>query len=55
MTVEIIIWSISTKVWGWAGIKLAISGSVVELVTDCATGPGKRIIMSICIYKIQAF
>ena len=46
MTVEIISWSISTKVWDWAGIKLATPGfavrraSVVRHVTDCAMQPG---------------
>ena len=46
MTVEIISWSISTKVWDWAGIELATPGSAVRLasvarhVTDCATRPG---------------
>ena len=43
MTVEIISWSISTKVWDRAGIELATPGSEVRLtsvarhVTDCAT------------------
>ena len=42
---EIISWSISTKVWDRAGIKLATPGSAVRLasvakhVTDCATRP----------------
>ena len=46
MTVEIISWSISTKVWYRAGIKLATPGSAVRHasvarhVTDCATRPG---------------
>ena len=46
MTVEIISWSISTKVWDRAGIELATPGSAVRLasvarhVTDCATRPG---------------
>ena len=46
MTVEIISWSISTKVWDRAGFKLATPGSAVSFasvtghVTDCATGPG---------------
>ena len=46
MTVEIISWSISTKVWDRAGIKLATPGSAVRLtsvakhVTDCAMQPG---------------
>ena len=45
MTVEIISWSISTKVWDRAGIELATPGSAVSLasvarhVTDCATRP----------------
>ena len=44
MTVEIISWSISTKVWDRAGIELATPGSAVRLasvarhVTDCETG-----------------
>ena len=42
MTVEIISWSVSTKVWDRAGIELATPGSAVRhasiarLVTDCA-------------------
>ena len=46
MTVEIISWSISTKVWYRAGIELATPGSAVRHasvarhVTDCATRPG---------------
>ena len=46
MTVEIISWSISTKVWDRTGIKLATPGSAVRNasvarhVTDCATWPG---------------
>ena len=46
MTVEIISWSISTKVWNRAGIELATPGSAVSFasvtkhVTDCATRPG---------------
>ena len=46
MTVEIILWSISTKVWDRAGIELATPGSAVRHasvarhVTDCATRPG---------------
>ena len=45
MTVEIISWSISTKVWDPTGIKLATPGSAVRhasvarQVTDCATQP----------------
>ena len=43
MTVEIISWSISAKVWGRAGIELSAPGPAVRLaydarhVTDCAT------------------
>ena len=46
MTVEIISWSISTKVWYRAWIELATPGSAVRHasvarhVTDCATRPG---------------
>ena len=46
MSVEIISWSISTKVWYRAGIELATPGSAVRHasvarhVTDCATRPG---------------
>ena len=46
MTVEIISWSISTKVWNRARIKLVTPGSAVRCasvarhVTDCATQPG---------------
>ena len=44
MTIEIISWSISTKVWDRVGIKLATPGSAFRLtsvarhVTDCANG-----------------
>ena len=46
MTIEIISWSIFTKVCEQAGIQLGIPGSsvrcasVVRQVTDCATLPG---------------
>ena len=46
MNVEIISWSISTKVWNRAGIKLSTPGSAVRLasvarlVTDCPRRPG---------------
>ena len=49
MTVEIISWSISTKVWYRARIELATPGSAVRHasvarhVTDAATRPGTRI------------
>ena len=39
MTVEIISWSISTKVWDQAGIKLNTPESAVGLATDCDMGP----------------
>ena len=45
MTIEIISWSISTKVWDQAGINLGITGSAVRCasvarhVTHCATLP----------------
>ena len=48
MTIEIISWSISTKVWYRAGIELATPGSAVRHasvarhVTDCATRPGSK-------------
>ena len=51
MTVEIISWSISMRVWDWAGIVLATPGSAVRLasvarhVTDCATRPGGILIL----------
>ena len=47
MTVEIISWSIATKVWYRAGIELATPesavrhASVARHVTDCATRPGE--------------
>ena len=50
MTVEIISWSISTKVWDRTGIELATPGSAVSFasvsrhVTDCATRPGMAIL-----------
>ena len=46
MTVEIISWSISSKLWDRAGIKLATPGSALRLasvarhITDCATQAG---------------
>ena len=40
LTVEIISWSISTKVWNQAGIKLGAPESSVRHITDCATRPG---------------
>ena len=46
MAVEIISWSICTKVWDRAGIELATPGSAVRFasvarhVTDCAMRPG---------------
>ena len=46
MAVEIISWSISRKVWGRAGIKLATHGSAVRHVpavrhvSNCTSGPG---------------
>ena len=49
MTVEIISWSISTKVWDQTGIKLATPGSAVRHasvaghVTDCATRPRTQV------------
>ena len=49
MTVEIISWSISTKVWYRAGIELETPGSAVSFtsvtrhVTDCATRPGIKL------------
>ena len=50
MTIEIISWSISTKVWDRTGIELATPGSAVRQasvarhVTDCATQPGMTLI-----------
>ena len=51
MTVEIILWSISTEVWDQARIKLATPGSAVRLVsvarhvTDCATPPALKLVI----------
>ena len=39
MSVEIILWSISTKVWNRAGIVLATPISAVRHVTECPTRP----------------
>ena len=53
MTVEIISWSISTKVWYRAGIELATPGSAVRHasvarhVTYCATRPGIAYVVTI--------
>ena len=47
MTIDIISWSISTKVWDRARIKLVTPGSAVRHVsvarhvTDCATQPAE--------------
>ena len=47
MTVEIISWPVSTKVWDRAGMELKTPGSadrhasVARHVTNCATRPGK--------------
>ena len=40
MALEIISWSISSKVWDWAVIKLMTPGSAVRHITDCAMRPG---------------
>ena len=65
MTVEIISWSISTKVWDRAGVELATPGSAVSFasvtrhVTDCATRPGifslKRYYTCILFFKKGLF
>ena len=39
MTVDIILWTISTKVWERARIKLATPETAVRLTTNCAKGP----------------
>ena len=39
MAVEIISWSISTKLWDQAQIELATPGSTIRHVTDCAKRP----------------
>ena len=50
MTLEITSWSISTKVWGRAGIQLATPGyavrqaSLARHVADCATWPGEGLL-----------
>ena len=55
-TVEIISWSISTKVWDRAGIKLAIPesavrhASVARHVTDCTTRPGRASFLLIFLF-----
>ena len=52
MTVEIISWSISAKVWDRTRIELATPGSaaryasVARHVTDCATRPGPHIYLT---------
>ena len=58
MTVEIILWSISTKVWDWAGI--ATPGSAVRLayvarhVTDCAMWPGSWLYVNVEYFTVKA-
>ena len=53
MTIEIISWSISTKVWDRAWIELVTPGSAVRLasvarhVTDCATWPSKETVWTL--------
>ena len=59
MTVEIISWSISTKVWDGAGIELATPGyavrhaSVARQVTDCATRPGKMSLVNTVLLQVS--
>ena len=61
MTIEIISWSISTKVWDRAGINLATPvfavrlASVARLITDCVTwsGPKAKILGRLCHERIQ--
>ena len=61
MTIEIISWSISTKVWDRARIKLATTrsavrcASVVRHVTDCAMLPGKYKYEPACIKMVCYF
>ena len=45
MVVEIISWSLCSKVWDRAGIKLQAPGSAVRHITDCAMQPGKWIVL----------
>ena len=46
MIVEIILRSISTKVWNQAGIELETPGSAIRLATDCAARPSAKILKS---------
>ena len=61
MTIEIISWSISRKVWDRAWIKLATPGSAVRLtsvarhVTDCAMRPGLAKDMTLSWIKMKIF
>ena len=61
MTIEIISWSISTKVWDQAGIKLATPGSairypsVVRHITDCAMRSRTVILKCRCATKSFLF
>ena len=56
MTVEIILWSFSTKVWDQARIELATPGSAVRVTsvdrhfTDCDTRPGKLWVIHVNFY-----
>ena len=42
MIVEIILCSISMKVWDQARIELTASGPAVRHITNCTMGPGKK-------------
>ena len=52
MTVEIILWSISTEVWDRVRIKLTTPGSAVGLSTNWATRPGNYIDSSASAYVV---
>ena len=58
MTIEIISWSISTKVWYRAGVELATPGSAVRHasvarhVTDCAMRPGSSRLWDCTIFHV---
>ena len=56
--VEIISWSISTKVWDRAGIDLVTPGSAVRYATDCTTPPisqDKAHMIQHCRFKRENF
>ena len=55
MIVENIPWSISTKGWDWAKIKLTTPGSAISLATYCTMEPGVNIVWWSFITVVKKF